>query len=123
MELGAVIGLVLSCAPPMQRRLYRDRLNVHRDWNLDYLRRAPRRHMTLQVHGRRTTVEIASWQEPQRVALAHLDLDGSPALAASLGMSHIQLIALLKGLAPLARGEEALAEHERDYRASRPGSA
>ena len=120
-ELKAVVGLVLGCAPVEQRRFYMDRRNVHRDWNLDYLNRASSRGVTIQVDGAPANVEIAHWQEPQQIALARLTLDGRQLLAVSIGISHIQLLRLLKGLVSLRQDADALAEHERDYRAGRPG--
>ena len=115
-ELRAVVGLVLGCAPVEQRRFYLDRRNVHRDWNLDRLSRAPRRVVTIQIDGKPTVVEVAPWQEPQEVSLARLALDDRPALVVSLGVSQVQLLGALKGLVSLRQDADALAEHERDYR-------
>lgn len=120
-ELTAVVGLVLGCAPVEQRKFYLDRRNVHRDWNLDYINGAPRRNMTIQIDGRSVEVEVAHWQEPQQIALARLALDGRSLLAVSLGITRIQLLGLLKALVSLRQDADALAEHERDYRAGRPG--
>ena len=120
-ELKAVVGLVLGCAPVEQRRFYLDRRNVHRDWNLDYLSRASRRDVTIQIDGGALQVEVAHWQEPQQIALARLALDGRSLLAVSLGITRIQLLGLLKALVSLRQDADALAEHERDYRAGRPG--
>jgi hypothetical protein len=44
-------------------------------------------------------------------------------MAVSLGMSQIQLLGLLKSLVALRQDADALAEHDRDYRTSRPTSA
>lgn len=120
-ELRAVVSLVLACSPLEQRESYLDRRNVHRDWNLDYLRLAQRRSVTIQIDEQPTAVELARWQEPQQIVLAHLALDGRPAMAVSLGVSQVQLLGLLKGLVALRRDAEALAQHERDYRATLPG--
>ena len=79
--------------------------------------------MAIQIDGSPTEVEIAHWQEPQQIALAHLALDGRPALAVSLGISQVQLLGLLKSLVALRQDADALAEHDRDYRTSRPTSA
>lgn len=117
MELRVIVGLVLGCAPREQREFYLNRGNIHRDWNLDYLGRARRRTATIQIGGRPTEVDLAHWQEPQQVAQAHLALDGRPALAVSLGFSTVQLLALLKSLVSLREDADALAEHDRDYRA------
>ncbi len=117
-ELRAIVGLVLGCAPMEQRDFYLDRRNVHRDWNLDHLRRAQRRSVTIQIDEQPTAVELAHWQEPQQVVLARMTLDGRPAMAVSLGVSQMQLLGLLKGLVALRRDADALAQHERDYRAN-----
>ncbi len=122
-ELRAIISLVLGCASTEQRESYERRRNVHRYWNLDYVSRAHRRNVAIQIDGSPTEVELAHWQEPQQIAIAHLTLDGRPAMAVSLGVSHVQLLGLLKSLVSLQRDSEALAEHDRDYRTSRPTSA
>ncbi len=122
-ELRAIISLVLGCASTEQRESYERRRNVHRHWNLDYVSRAHRRNVTIQIDGKHTEVELAHWQEPQQIALAHLALDGRPALVVSLGLSHVQLLGLLKSLVALRQDADALAEHDRDYRTSRPTSA
>ena len=84
-ELRSIISLVLSGASTEERESYERRRNVHRYWNLDYVSRAPRRNVTIQIDGKRAEVELAYWQEPQQVALARLALDGRPAMAVSLG--------------------------------------
>ena len=122
-ELRAIISLVLGCASTEQRESYERRRNVHRYWNLDYVSRAHRRNVTIQIDGKHTEVELAHWQEPQQIALARLALDGRPALAVSLGISQVQLLGLLKSLVALSQDADALAEHDRDYRTSRPTSA
>ena len=122
-ELRAIISLVLGCASTEQRESYERRRNVHRYWNLDYVSRAHRRNVTIQIDGKHTEVELAHWQEPQQIALAHLALDGRPTLAVSLGVSQVQLLGLLKSLVALRQDAGALAEHDRDYRTSRPTSA
>ena len=122
-ELSAIIGLVLGCAPVEQREFYLDRRNIHRDWNLDYLSRALRRKVAIQIDGAPTEVELAQWQEPQQVTLAHLALGGRPAMAVSLGISQVRLLGLLKSLVSLQRDSDALAEHQRDFRAGHHTSA
>ena len=119
-ELRSIISLVLSGASTEERESYERRRNVHRYWNLDYVSRAPRRNVTIQIDGKRAEVELAHWQEPQQVALARLALDGRPAMAVSLGISHVQLLGLLKSLVALRQDADALAQHEQDYRRSGP---
>ena len=58
-ELRAIISLVLGCASTEQRKSYERRRNVHRYWNLDYVSRAPRRNVTIQIDGKHTEVELA----------------------------------------------------------------
>ena len=122
-ELRAIISLVLGCTSVEQRESYERRRNVHRFWNLDYVSRAPRRNVAIQIDGKHTEVELARWQEPHQIAIAHLTLDGLPAMAVSVGVSQVQLLGLLKSLGALRQDAEALAEHDRDYRTSRPTSA
>ena len=121
-DLRAIISLVLGCASTEQRESYERRRNVHRFWNLDYVSRAHRRNVTIQIDGKHTEVELAHWQEPQQIAIAHLTLDGRPAMAVSVGVSQVQLLGLLKSLVALRQDADALAEHDRDYRTSRPTS-
>ena len=122
-ELSAIISLVLGCASAKQRDFYVDRRNIHRDWNLDYLSRAPKRKATIHIDGTPTEVELAHWQQPQQVTLAHLALGGRPAIAVSLGISQVRLLGLLKSLVSLQVDSDALARHERDYRTGRHTSA
>ena len=122
-ELRAIISLVLGCPSTEQRESYERRRNVHRFWNLDYVSRAPRRNVAIQIDGKHTEVELARWQEPHQLAIAHLTLDGLPAMAVSVGVSQVQLLGLLKSLVALRQDADALAEHDRDYRTSRPTSA
>ena len=110
-ELRAVIGLVLGCAPEEQRALYLDRRNVHRDWNLDRLSRAPRRSVTIRIDGLPAPVEYSHWDEPQQITLARMAPGGRPSLAVSMGLPHVQLLRLLKGLVSLNEDADALAEH------------
>ena len=120
-ELRAVISLVMGCAPPEQRERYRSRRNVHRHWNLYYLSRAPRRNVTIRIDGEAVSVELAHWQEPHQVVLARLAPGGVSLMAVSLGVSQVQLLGALKSLAALRRDADALAQHERDYRANLHG--
>ena len=115
-ELRSIISLVLSGASTEERESYERRRNVHRYWNLDYLSSAPRRKVTIQIDGKRAELELAHWQEPQPIALVRLPLDGRPAMAVSLGISHVQLLGLLKSLVALRQDTDALAQHEQDYR-------
>ena len=115
-ELRSIISLVLGCASTEQKESYERRRNVHRYWNLDYVSRAPRRNVTIQIDGKRTEVELAHWQEPQPIVLARLALGGRPAMAVSLGFSHVQLLGLLKSLVALRQDADAVAQHEQDYR-------
>ena len=119
-ELRSIISLVLSGASTEERESYERRRNVHRYWNLDYVSRAPRRNVPIQIDGKHAEVELAHWQEPQLVALARLALDGRPAMAVSLGISHVQLLGLLKNLVALRQDADAVAQHEQDYRCSGP---
>ena len=109
-----------AARPRSKGRATNDGRNVHRYWNLDYISRAHRRNVTIQIDGKHTEVELAHWQEPQQIALAHLAPDGRPAMAVSLGVSQVQLLGLLKSLVALRQDAGALAEHDRDYRTSRP---
>ena len=122
-ELQAIISLVLICASTEQKESYESRGNVHRRWNLDYVSRATRRNATIQIDGKPTEVSLAHWEGSEETALARLALGGLPVMAVSLGITRVRLLGLLKGLVALRQDSDALAEHDRDYRASRPTSA
>ena len=119
-ELRSIISLVLGCASTEQMKSYLSRGNVHRYWNLDYVSRATRRNVPIQIDGKRAEVELAHWQEPQQVALARLALDGHTVMAVSLGFTHVQLLGLLKSLVALRQDADAVAQHEQDYRRAGP---
>ena len=102
-ELRAITSLVLGCASVEQWESYESRGNIHRYWNLNYVSRAPRRNVTIHIDGKPVNVELARWQEPQQAALAHLPLDGRPAMAVSLAVSQVQFLGLLKSLAALGQ--------------------
>ena len=60
-------------------------------------------------------VELAYWWKPEQVVVAHMTPDGHSILATSLGISHIELLTLLKTMVVLQRDSEALGEHQQQY--------
>ena len=59
-------------------------------------------------------VDLASWEQPQRVILAHLELAGMPATAAAMNMTDAELFLVLGTLVALKEDSEALIEHQQD---------
>ncbi len=118
-EMRQVIGLVMGYGPQELRREYLQRGNVHRDWNLERMSRAERRRLTITINEAPAEVELAHWWEPELIVLAHVTLDGHSVLATSVGITHIELLALLKTMTALRGDPEALAEHEEGYEEAR----
>ena len=65
--------------------------------------------------GRRAEVELAYWWNPAPVALANVIIDGQRMLAASLGLTHVQMLVLLKSMVVLQGSQETVAGHQREY--------
>ncbi len=114
-ELQAIVGLVTSHGSEELRREYRLKGNVHRDWNLDRISRTKRRRLTVTIGGGPMKVELAYWWKPEQVVVAHMTPDGHSILATSLGISHIELLTLLKTMVVLQRDSEALGDHQQQY--------
>ena len=58
---------------------------------------------------------MAYWWKPQPAALAQVTLGRHPALATSVGLTHIQLLTLLKTMTALQRDPGTLDDHQRAY--------
>lgn len=86
----------------------------HRDWNEEQIRQASRQQTTVQFGGQPVDVDLASWEHPQRVTLAQLELGGYPATAACLNLTHPELLLALGKLVALREDTEALTEHQQD---------
>ena len=86
----------------------------HRDWNEEQIQQVSRQHTTVQIGGQPVDVDLASWEQPQRVILAHLDLAGLPATAAALNLTEAELFLVLGTLVALKEDPEALVEHQQD---------
>ena len=114
-DLHAVESVVRGYSPKEVRQEYLRRGNFHRDWNLERISRTARRRLTIHVDGAPVKVELAYWWRPQLVVLARLVLADHPVLAASIGVSHIQLLEILKTMVVLQQDADTLAEHRRDY--------
>ncbi len=114
-ELQAIVGLVTSHGSEELRREYQRKGNVHRDWNLARISRTPRRRLTVEMSGVRAEVELAYWWKPQPAALAQVTLGRHPVLATSVGLTHIQLLTLLKTMTALQRDPGTLDDHQRAY--------
>ena len=114
-ELDAIVSLVKSHGSEELRREYLRRGNIHRDWNLARISSAERRRLTIEMDGASVEVELAFWWEPESVVLAHITRDGDSILATSIGVTHVDLLGLLKTMVVLQRDPETLAGHQQEY--------
>ena len=73
------------------------------------------RSLTVEVDGAPAEVELAFWWEPEPVGLAHIMRDGDSILATSIGVTHVELLCLLKTMAVLQRDSETLAGHQQEH--------
>ena len=95
--------------------MYSYRGDFHRDWNTERLSRSPHQQASIEVNGQAVEVELVSWEEPQRVALARLTLGENHLQAASLNLSQEQLLDTLGTLVILQEDGDTLAQHQQDY--------
>ena len=95
-EMRQVVSLVMGHGSEELRQEYLRRGNVHRDWNLERMGRTERRRLTITIDGAPIEAELAYWLAPEFVALAHLAPDDHSVLATAVGITHIELLALLK---------------------------
>ena len=101
-EMRRVIGLVMGYgADELSPPEYLCRGNVHRDWNLERMSGAERRRLTIAIDETPVEVELAHWWAPELVTLAHVAPDGHSVLATAVGITHIELLALLKTMTAL----------------------
>ena len=114
-ELRTIRSLLYNFGPEEQRKMYSYRGDFHRDWNTERLTQTPRQQATIEVNGQAVEVELVSWEEPQRVALARLTLGENHLQAASLNLSHEQLLDTLGTLVALQEDGDTLAQHQQDY--------
>ena len=122
-ELQAIICLVMSHGGDDLRKEYLGKGNIHRDWNLERIGRTPRRRLSLVANGKPVEVDLAFWWEPEPVTLAHLAPEGHAILATSIGISHVNMLGLLKTMVTLQNDPEALKEHRQAYRDARRDGA
>ena len=114
-ELDAIVAIVRGHGPEELTREYALKGNIHRDWNLGQISRADRRRINVGIDGSRAEVELAYWWNPAPVALANVIIDGQRMLAASLGLTHVQMLVLLKSMVVLQGSQETVAGHQREY--------
>ena len=117
-ELRAIVSIVMSHGSEKIRREYLRKGNIHGHWNTLGLSLAERRSLIIGVDGAPVEVKFAQWWTPEPVVLAHLAPEDHPVMAASVGITHLQLLAALKTLVPLQRNPQTLAEHQQAYRES-----
>ena len=105
-DLRAVKSAVRSYGLKEFKQEYWSRGNIHRDWNLERLSRTSRRQVTIHVDGEPLRVELAYWWRPQQVVLAHIRLDHHSVRAVSTGITHIELLTVLKTMIVLQQNPE-----------------
>ena len=102
-DLSSIKGLVDS-----------DR-DFYRDWNLKRIECHPRHKAAVSVNGTDAMAELASWHEPQKVTLAHMNLGDHPMRVTSLNLSEEELLQCLRTLIVLQEDRTALTQHIQDY--------
>ena len=118
-ELETILAIVRGHGPEELTREYALKGNIHRDWNLGQITRADRRRINVGIDGSRAEVEFAYWWNPAPVALANVIFDGQRMLAASVGLTHVQMLVLLKSMVILQGRQETVAGHQREYEEAR----
>ena len=92
--------------------------DFYRDWNLERIQSSPKHEATVRVNGTDETVELASWYEPQLVALAHTRIGDHPMRVTSMNLSEKELLQCLATLIVLQDDQSALTQHIQDYQRS-----
>ena len=87
-----------------------------RDFHLKRLESSPKHKATVRINGTDASVELASWDQPQRVTLAHVNMQGHAMRVTSLNLSEEELLQCLQTLTALQDDESALTQHIQDYR-------
>ena len=89
--------------------------DFHRDWNLNEIERAPRHEASADIAGARAVVELRSWQEPEQITLAHIQLHDHSIRATSLNLSEEELLRCMTALVVLQENQGALTRHQQDF--------
>ncbi|MDE2836024.1 MAG: hypothetical protein OXL97_00740 [Chloroflexota bacterium] len=89
--------------------------DFHRHWNLNEIERAPSREVHTNIAGANAAVKLSSWQEPERVTLARIQLHDHSIRAASLNLSDEELLRCLETLVVLQENEGTLTQHQQDF--------
>ena len=103
-DLSGIRGLVDS-----DREFYRD-------WNLTRLECSSKHEATVTINGTDATVELASWDEPQQVTLAYVNIGDHVMRVTSLNLSEEELLQSLRTLTVLQEDQSALTQHIQDFR-------
>ena len=74
-----------------------------------------RHKAAVSVNGTDAMAELASWHEPQKVTLAHMNLGDHPMRVTSLNLSEEELLQCLRTLIVLQEDRTALTQHIQDY--------
>ncbi|MDE2838921.1 MAG: hypothetical protein OXL97_15645 [Chloroflexota bacterium] len=89
--------------------------DFHRHWNLNEIERAPRREMNANIAGAHAVVELTSWQEPEQITLAHIQLHDHSIRATSLNLTDEELLRCLEKLVVLQENQGVLIQHQQDF--------
>ena len=95
-ELNAIMSVVPSHSTEALRREYHRSGNIHRDWNLARIRDSERRRLAVGIDGASIDVELAYWWKPEQVVLVCVASEARSITAASVGMTHVELLGALK---------------------------
>ena len=114
-ELNAIMSVVPSHSTEALRREYLRSGNIHRDWNLARIRDSERRRLAVGIDGASMDIELAYWWKPEQVALVCVASEARSITAASVGMTHVELLGALKTMVVLKGYPDTLAAHQQEY--------
>ena len=111
-DLGAIESVVHSYVSEEGHETYSHQGNFHRDWNEERLRNTAGQQATIQAGGMKVEVNYMSWDEPQRVILARLNLECHILRVVSMNVSWAELQDALTTLSLLKGDQETLADYQ-----------
>ena len=109
---------LLTAQRPCVREYHRSG-NIHRDWNLARIRDSERRRLAVGIDGASIDVELAYWWKPEQVVLVCVASEARSITAASVGMTHVELLGALKTMVVLKGYPDTLAAHQQEYAQAR----
>ena len=119
LDLSTIRSLIANYAPRGLREkdpFFRD---FHRDWNIKRLENTPRQQATLRVNGVDVEVRFSSWDSPNRVVLARLELATNSLSVSALNLNWDDLREVMSSFVVLLEDQETFAAHQQDVNEAR----